>query len=49
MLGALAVLSLAANHGDANAAWRPHIITTCLDALGHRGPGHTPSDLSVED
>ncbi|CCH29584.1 helix-turn-helix domain-containing protein [Actinosynnema sp. NPDC047251] len=46
MLSALAVLSLAANHGDVNAVWRPHIITTCLDALGHRGPGRSPSDLS---
>jgi len=38
MLGALAVLSLSANHEGDKTGWRPHIITTCLDALGHRGP-----------
>ncbi|NUT50800.1 MAG: TetR/AcrR family transcriptional regulator [Saccharothrix sp.] len=38
MLAALAVLSLAANHTGEKTAWRPHIIATCLDALGHRGP-----------
>ncbi|GAB2987082.1 hypothetical protein GCM10027184_44660 [Saccharothrix stipae] len=36
MLSALAVLSLAANHAGEKTAWRPHIIATCLDALGHR-------------
>jgi AcrR family transcriptional regulator len=35
-LSALAMLSLAAHHvGDATA-WRPQIIATCFDALGHR-------------
>ncbi|TQM83730.1 TetR family transcriptional regulator [Saccharothrix saharensis] len=38
MLSALAVLSLAANHAGEKTAWRPHIIATCLDALGHREP-----------
>ncbi|MEV0676479.1 helix-turn-helix domain-containing protein [Actinosynnema sp. NPDC050436] len=46
MLSALAVLSLAAGHGGVAAEWRPHIITTCLDALGHRDPGPVPSDRS---
>ncbi len=40
MLSALAVLSLAANHAGDRTAWRPHIIATCLDALGHRDPSH---------
>lgn len=42
-LSALAVLSLAANRAGDRTGWRPHIITTCLDALGHRGPGTSPS------
>ncbi|OLR92738.1 TetR/AcrR family transcriptional regulator [Actinokineospora bangkokensis] len=37
-LAALAVLSLAANHAGERAAWRPLIIATCVDALGHPGP-----------
>lgn len=37
-LSALAVLSLAANRAGEKTAWRPHIITTCLDALGHGRP-----------
>jgi AcrR family transcriptional regulator len=40
VLSALAVLSLAANHMGEKTAWRPHIIATCLDALGHRDPSH---------
>ncbi|MCT2584819.1 TetR/AcrR family transcriptional regulator [Actinophytocola gossypii] len=44
MLAALAVLSLSANHVNEKAAWRPHIITTCLDALGHHGRGGAPTD-----
>ncbi|QQQ74890.1 TetR/AcrR family transcriptional regulator [Saccharothrix sp. 6-C] len=40
VLSALAVLSLAANHTGEKTAWRPHIIATCLDALGHRDPSH---------
>jgi AcrR family transcriptional regulator len=43
-LSALAVLSLAAGHADEKTAWRPHIITTCLDALGHGRPGASSSD-----
>ncbi len=48
-LSALAMLSLAAHHvGDA-AAWRPRIIATCFDALGHhrRDTSSFPS-LDVE-
>ncbi|WP_460864431.1 TetR/AcrR family transcriptional regulator [Rhodococcus aerolatus] len=34
-LSALAVLTVAAHeHGEA-ALWRPHVVATCLDALGH--------------
>lgn len=33
-LGALAVLSLAANQHDQTSAWRPYVVATCLDALG---------------
>jgi AcrR family transcriptional regulator len=40
-LAALAVLSLAAHHEDRTTAWRQHIVATCFDALGHRGPGAT--------
>lgn len=42
MASALAVLCLAANAAGEKTAWRPHIITTCLDALGHRGPSAPP-------
>jgi AcrR family transcriptional regulator len=38
-LTALAVLSLAARHQDQTTAWRPLVVATCLDALGHRRPG----------
>lgn len=34
-LGALAVLSLAAAHLGDQTAWRPRIVATCFDALGH--------------
>lgn len=37
-LSALAVLSLAAARIGEVAAWRPHILATCFDALGHRPP-----------
>ncbi|WP_199442101.1 TetR/AcrR family transcriptional regulator [Umezawaea beigongshangensis] len=43
-LSALAVLSLTAGHAGEKTAWRPHIITTCLDALGHGRPGPSSSD-----
>lgn len=42
-LSALAVLSLAANHRDEKTEWRPRIIATCFDALGHPRPDATPS------
>lgn len=34
-LGALAVLTIAAAQRDTTITWRPHIVATCLDALGH--------------
>jgi AcrR family transcriptional regulator len=34
-LGALTVLTLAA-HRARPVSWRPHVLATCLDALGHR-------------
>ncbi|HEY7813530.1 MAG TPA: helix-turn-helix domain-containing protein [Nakamurella sp.] len=42
-LSALAVLTIAAHHSvrgadrgaDQSSAWRPHILQTCFDALGH--------------
>lgn len=38
-LAALAVLTLAAHAEDRTTAWRPHVVATCTDALGHRRPG----------
>jgi AcrR family transcriptional regulator len=38
-LTALAVLTLAAHRDDQITAWRPHIVATCFDALGHHRPG----------
>ena len=38
-LAALAVLTLAAHAEDRTTAWRPLIVATCFDALGHRGAG----------
>ena len=38
-LSALAVLTLAAHTADRTTAWRPHIVATCVDALGSRRPG----------
>lgn len=37
-LGALAVLSLAATEHDTVTTWRPHVVATCLAALGHGRP-----------
>ncbi len=34
-LSALAVLTITAHHKDQSADWRPHILQTCFDALGH--------------
>jgi AcrR family transcriptional regulator len=42
-LSALAVLTLAAHSADSTTAWRPHIVATCFDALGHRPPAAVPS------
>ncbi|WNV77116.1 TetR/AcrR family transcriptional regulator [Geodermatophilus sp. DSM 44513] len=38
-LSALAVLTLAAHAGDRTTEWRPHIVATCFDALGHGRAG----------
>ena len=37
-LSALAVLTIAAHQHDKSSAWRPFILRTCFDALGHH-PG----------
>ncbi|WP_448628365.1 TetR family transcriptional regulator [Geodermatophilus sp. URMC 64] len=37
-LGALAVLTLAANSQNRTTEWRTSIVATCFDALGHRRP-----------
>jgi AcrR family transcriptional regulator len=42
-LAALAVLTLAANHENQTTVWRPLIVATCFDALGHRRPSAGPS------
>jgi len=42
-LAALAVLTLTANQHDQTTAWRPLVVATCSDALGHGRPGATPS------
>ena len=44
-LAALAVLALAAHHENQTTAWRPHVVATCFDALGHRRPGVALPDL----
>ncbi len=41
-LAALAVLTLAAHEADRTTTWRPLVVATCLDALGHRGPRAVP-------
>jgi AcrR family transcriptional regulator len=41
-LGALAVLTLGAHHADETTLWRPFIVDTCFDALGHGRPGVAP-------
>jgi AcrR family transcriptional regulator len=43
-LAALAVLTLAAHHQEQTTTWRPYVVATCIDALGHRRPGASPSD-----
>jgi AcrR family transcriptional regulator len=48
-LSALAVLTLAAHQKDQITQWRPAIVATCFDALGHRVPGGpTLPDVPVE-
>jgi AcrR family transcriptional regulator len=47
-LSALAVLSLAANHVGDKTAWRPLIIATCYDALGHAVAGPVSDSDQVE-
>ena len=48
-LAAVAVLSIAAHYDDRTTAWRPHIVATCIDALGSSGPGvPAPGTDSVE-
>jgi AcrR family transcriptional regulator len=42
-LAALAVLTLAAHEADRATAWRPLVVATCLDALGHHRPRALPS------
>ncbi|AXB44458.1 TetR/AcrR family transcriptional regulator [Amycolatopsis albispora] len=42
-LSALAVLTLAANQHGEKTAWRPLIIATCADALGHGRPSSAGS------
>lgn len=37
-LGALAVLTLAAHREGDATTWRPQIVATCIDALGHDRP-----------
>jgi AcrR family transcriptional regulator len=42
-LGALAVLSLAATELSSTTTWRPLVVATCLDALGHGRPDASPA------
>ena len=41
-LSALAVLTLAAHTKDMTTLWRPLVVATCFDALGHRSPDAPP-------
>ena len=41
-LGALALLTLAAQRENTTITWRRHIVATCFDALGHARPRATP-------
>jgi AcrR family transcriptional regulator len=48
-LSAMAVLSLSANRRGEKTAWRPHIIATSFDALGHSRPdAHSSRPDQVE-
>jgi hypothetical protein len=42
-LAAVAVLTLAAHHENQTIAWRPFVVATCFDALGHGRPGAVPA------
>ena len=42
-LSGLAVLTLAAHHRDTTTLWRPLVVATCFDALGHRSPEAFPA------
>ena len=47
-LSALAVLTLAAHAKGQTTGWRPHVIATCFDALGHRPGAPVPHSDQVE-
>jgi AcrR family transcriptional regulator len=48
-LSAVAVLTLAAHAANQTTAWRPHIVATCFDALGHsRSVAVLPASVPVE-
>jgi AcrR family transcriptional regulator len=47
-MGALAVLTLAAEDRDQTTAWRAHVAATCFDALGHGRSAALPSSDQVE-
>jgi AcrR family transcriptional regulator len=48
-LAAIAVLSLAAARHSRTTEWRPFVVATCTDALGHRRPNaQNPSSDQVE-
>jgi hypothetical protein len=38
------VLTLAAHAQGTTTTWRPLVVATCFDALGHSRPGATPPD-----
>ena len=42
-LSALAVLTLAAHTKGMTTLWRPLVVATCFDALGHRSPDARPA------
>jgi AcrR family transcriptional regulator len=47
-LSALAVLTLAAHADNATTAWRPFLVATCFDALGHHRGAALPDLDQVE-
>jgi hypothetical protein len=47
-LAALAVLALAAHAENQTTAWRPFVVATCFDALGHRPGAALPDPDQVE-